>query len=170
MDDPLPPELIAKFTPAQLTDAEAWWKALSTSTKTEIIVLLDTRKDGLGYVYSVNDDGQRIWQSIPIEHETLPTHEYDDDEFWVDELIHYRLDHEDFVMASDMKECSVRSFGICSQHDSAKNVIANREINRTFRCSNSDENCPIQLFGSKFRYGVMLELNPETGHSIWLTR
>ena len=170
MDNPLPPELIAKFTPAQLVDAETWWKALSPSSKTEIIVLLDTRKDGLGYVYSVDEEGQRIWQTIPIAHETLPTHEVDDDKFWVDELIHYRLDHEDFIMASDMKECTVRSFGVCSQHDSAKNVISNGKIDRTFSCSNNDQNCPIQLFGRKFQYGVMLDHNPETGHSFWLTR
>ena len=170
MDDPLPPELIAKFTPAQMASAEAWWKTLSPSSKTEIIVLLDTRKDGLGYVYSVNDDGQRVWQSIPIGHETLPAHELDDNNFWVDELIHYRLDHDDFVMASDMKECTLRSFGICSQHESAKNVIANGEMDGTFSCSNNDQNCPIQLFFSKFQRAVMLDHNPETGHSYWLTR
>ena len=170
MDDSLPPELIAKFTPAQLADAKAWWKALSISSRTEIIVLLDTRKNGRGYVYSVDDDGQRIWKSIPIEHETLPVHEHDDDKFWVDELIHYRLDHEDFVMASDMKECNLRSFGICSQHISAQQVIANAEIDGTFSCSNNDRHCPIKLFGFKFQHGVMLHHNPDTGNSLWLTR
>ena len=170
MDDALPPELTAKFTPEQLAEANEWWGNLSSSSKTEIVVLLDTRKNGQGYVYSVDAVGHRTWQSIPIANESLPFPEHDDEKFWVDELIHYRLDHEDFVMASDMKECKVRTFGICSLHDSAKTVIADREISRPFGCSNNDLNCPIQAFASKFRYGIMLDHDPVSGRSLWLTR
>ena len=170
MDDPLPPELKAKFTSSQLAEANAWWTALSSTSKTEIIVLFDARKDGRGYVYSVDENGQRTWQNIPIENRPLPLHDHDDEKFWVDELIHYRLDHDDFVMASDLKECKLRAFGVCSQHDSAKNVLADKEITRPFFCSNKDLNCPIQKFSSKFQFGVMLDHDSDTGRSLWLTR
>lgn len=170
MNDPLPDELIEKFTPSQLTDANAWWTALSANSKTEIIILLDSRMDGQAYVYSVDEDGHRKWQSVPIENDPIPEHDHDDEEFWVEELIHYRLDHEEFVMASDMKECTIRTFGVCSQHDSAKKVISDRKLSKSFSCSNNDGNCPIKEFTKSFNNGVMLDHDPNTGRSVWLTR
>lgn len=170
MDDPLPSELVSKFSPGQLAEAKSWWQALSPSSQTEIIVLLDSRTDGRGYVYSVDESGKRQWQSIPIEKEPQCEHEHDDEEFWVNELIHYRLDHEEFVMTSDLENCSLRVFGVCSNHVSAQEAIAERKICKKFRCSNNDANCPIKKFVNQFDYGVMLDHNPESDQSLWLTK
>ncbi len=120
MDHMLPEAFTNACTPEQLTDAQTWWSALPEATRSDIYVLLDMRNDSCAHVYSPDKEGAHQWHSLPLVDDQSSFDSCDDDdENWITELLHYRLDHEDFVMASDMK---VRTFHICSQHPAASEV------------------------------------------------
>ena len=110
MDSPLPPEFLDACSDDQRNDAGSWWASLEPASQTEIYVLLDTRNENRAFVFAADDAGERNWHTLPILDDALPDERDDDDESWITELLHYRLDHEDFVMASDMK---ARTFHIC---------------------------------------------------------
>ncbi len=167
MDSPLPPEFLDGCSDDQRADADSWWDSLEPESQSEIYVLLDTRNENCAYVFAKDDEGQRNWHTLPILHDVLPDETEDDDESWITELLHYRLDHEDFVMASDMK---VRTFHICSRHAAVREVLAKREVFCDFRCSISAPNCPMLPIASTMRHGILLAHNPKTHYSIWLCR
>ncbi|MEL6107900.1 MAG: hypothetical protein AAFU85_17890 [Planctomycetota bacterium] len=130
-------------------------------------MLLDTRNENRAFVFAADDAGERTWHTLPVLHDALPEERIDEEESWITELVHYRLDHEDFVMASDMK---VRTFHICSRHAAVRDVLARGEISEDFRCSIADPDCPMLPIASVMRHGVLLAHHPKTNFSIWLCR
>ena len=167
MDSPLPPEFLDACSDDQRNDAGSWWASLEPASQTEIYVLLDTRNENRAFVFAADDAGERNWHTLPILDDALPDERDDDDESWITELLHYRLDHEDFVMASDMK---ARTFHICSRHVAVREVLAKREISCDFCCSISDPNCPMLPIASMMGHGILLAHNPKTNYSVWLCR
>jgi len=169
MNTALPREFTDSCSEAQRIEAEAWWSDLETTSQSDIYVLLDTRNESRAFVLATDEKGERGWHTLPIVDDSLPDERDtdEDDESWITELLHYRLDHEDFVMASDLK---VRTFHICSQHAAAQEVIAAGELTNDFRCSDCNPSCPILQFASKLKHGILLKHNPKTNFSVWLSR
>ena len=167
MKSTLPAEFLDACTAEQRADADLWWAELEPASQSEIYVLLDTRNDSRAFVFAADETGERSWHTLPIMYDEVPKDRDDDDDSWITELVHYRLDHEDFVMASDLK---VRTFHICSQHSSAHAVIATGEISADFRCSVCDPNCPMLPFASTLQRGKLLTRNQETDFTVWLCR
>lgn len=167
MKSSLPSEFLDACTPEQRKEADSWWANLASASKSEIYVLLDTRNDSRAFVFAADDEGERNWHILPISNDALPSDLDEDNDSWITELVHYRLDHEDFVMASDMK---VRTFHICSQHASVRTVIASGEISSDFRCSICDPNCPMLRIASSMQRGKLLAHNRKTNFTVWLCR
>lgn len=166
MDQLLPDAFTNACTDEQRSDAESWWSALPEATQSDIYVLLDMRNDSRAYVFSPDDEGLHEWREMPFVDDELDSELRDDeDDDWITELLHYRLDHEDFVMASDMK---VRTFHICSQHPAANEVLRRGVLTCDFRCPAREEDCPIQAFAKTIGTALLIAGNRTTHLTRWL--
>lgn len=154
----LPDEFTSTCSADQRIEAESWWTNLPDASRSDIYVLLDTRSESRAFVFAPDEDGRHEWRTLPMVNDSVEVEDCDDDDddAWITELLHYRLDHEDFVMATDMK---VRTFHICSRHLDANRVIEAGKLTCDFRCTAREENCPIERFAANIDRAVLLRHN-----------
>jgi hypothetical protein len=168
MVDSLPSDFLEKCSSDERAEVERWWQALQEDSRNDVRVLLDRRHDSLAYIYSPDEEGRPGWRTVPFVNDELPDEDFDayDDECKLDYFYHL-LDDPSFIQD---QEVVVRSFAICSLHLSAIEAHERGLIDRSFKCSDCNPNCPIIKFMSGYEKAVLIGYTTHSQRSIWLCK
>ena len=166
MNDTLPTQFLDKCSEDEKAEAETWWANLSHQSQSEVAVLLDTRNESCAFVFASDHNGEQTWHTLPIDDELVPEDPHDDDE-WITDLVHYQLNHEEFVITASFV---IHTFHICTQHPAAHKVLAEGKVSCDFECPVNDKACPIRNFASKIRHATLLSKDPKSDRTTWICR